>query len=260
MIALLYARLQARAREIARGQSPPAFYRDQAEAVSRSLEIFDSAPLVLELRRDLEGLLEEGYGHGIRHATRVAVDAGALSWIEGRAAGWEEATLRRRMEIAHAAGLLHDVLRREENHAERGAALAARFLSGRLLRTEEIEDIRIAIRNHEAFKAAVPVDTREGALLSDCLYDADKFRWGPDNFTDTLWEMVSASRIPPEEFLARWPAGIESLNRIRGTFRTPTGRLYGPQFIDAGIAIGHELYRLLAEEVARLHSPSPPAR
>ncbi len=222
--AFFYARLQACAREIARSQPPLAFYREEAEAVARSREIFDTAPLVLELRRDLEGVLDEGYGHGIRHAAHVALDAGALCWIEGRAVGGEEPALRRRVEIAHAAGLLHDVLRREENHAERGAALAVRFLSGRRLRTEEIEDIRVAIRNHEAFKPAAAVDSRQGALLSDCLYDADKFRWGPDNFTDTLWEMVASSRMPPEELLARWPAGIESLKRIRGTFRTSTGQ------------------------------------
>ncbi len=258
--AFFYARLQTRAREIAQSQPPLAFYRKEAEAVARSSEIFDTAPLVVELRRDLAGLLEEGYGHGFRHAARVALDAGALCWIEGRAAGSEEPALRRRVEIAQAAGLLHDVLRREENHAERGAALAARFLSGRRLRSEEIEDIRIAIRNHEAFKPVAAVDSRQGALLSNCLYDADKFRWGPDNFTDTLWEMVAATRMPPEELLARWPAGIESLKRIRETFRTPTGRCYGPQFIDTGLAIGERLYRLLAEEVARLQSESPTSR
>ncbi len=249
--AALYARLQARAREIARGMPPPAFYRDEAEAVGRSLAVFESAPLVRSLRHDLGGILDEGYGHGMRHATRVALDAGALVWVEGAKAGIEEAALLRRVEIAHLAGLLHDILRREERHAERGADLAAGLLSGRSLRVEEIEDIRIAIRNHEAFRPVVGVDTREGALLSDCLYDADKFRWGPDNFTDTLWEMVSSAGLTPETLLARWPLGIDSLARIRDTFRTPTGRRYGPQFIDDGIAIGNELHRLLAAEVAR---------
>jgi hypothetical protein len=35
------------------------------------------------------------------------------------------------------------------------------------------------------------------------------------------------------------------LKKIRGTFRTRTGRRYGPQFIDVGIAIGDELYQVL---------------
>ncbi len=258
--ATLYARLQARAREIARDMPPPAFYREQAEAVGRSLAVFESAPLVCSLRHDLKGVLDEGYGHGMRHATRVALDAGALVWIEGARAGIEEGALLRRVEIAHLAGLLHDILRREERHAERGAECAAGLLSGRALRVEEIEDIRVAIRNHEAFQPVVGVDTREGALLSDCLYDADKFRWGPDNFTDTLWEMVASAGLTPEALLARWPLGIESLARIRHTFRTPTGRRYGPQFIDDGIAIGSELHRLLSQEVARRRGGSPAAR
>lgn len=256
----LYARLQARAREIARGMPPPAFYRDKAEAVGRSHAVFESAPLVRSVRQELGEILDEGYGHGMRHASQVALDAGALVWVEGSKAGIEEAALLRRVEIAHLAGLLHDILRREDRHAERGADLAAGLLSGRSLQVEEIEDIRLAIRNHEAFRPVVAVDTQEGALLSDCLYDADKFRWGPDNFTDTLWEMVAAAGLTPEALLARWPLGIDSLARIRDTFRTPTGRRYGPQFIDHGIAIGNTLFRLLAKEVRRCRGGSPAKR
>jgi hypothetical protein len=35
------------------------------------------------------------------------------------------------------------------------------------------------------------------------------------------------------------------LKKIRGTFRSRTGRRYGPQFIDMGIAIGEELYQVI---------------
>jgi hypothetical protein len=38
---------------------------------------------------------------------------------------------------------------------------------------------------------------------------------------------------------------MQSLARIRDSFRTPAGRTYGPQFIDLGLAIGEELYRLI---------------
>jgi hypothetical protein len=42
------------------------------------------------------------------------------------------------------------------------------------------------------------------------------------------------------------------LKKIRDTFRSRTGRRYGPQFIDMGIAIGQELYEvILADFVSR---------
>jgi hypothetical protein len=38
---------------------------------------------------------------------------------------------------------------------------------------------------------------------------------------------------------------MEFLKKIKDTFRTPTGRKYGPGFIDLGVAIGDELYKEL---------------
>ena len=43
---------------------------------------------------------------------------------------------------------------------------------------------------------------------------------------------------------------MESLRRIKATFRSTAGRRYGPQFIDLGIAIGEELYRVITTEFA----------
>jgi hypothetical protein len=43
---------------------------------------------------------------------------------------------------------------------------------------------------------------------------------------------------------------MESLERIRGTFRSPTGRRYGPEFIDIGIEIGWRLYDVILDEFA----------
>jgi hypothetical protein len=40
-----------------------------------------------------------------------------------------------------------------------------------------------AIRNHEAFRKILESEDKSARLVSDSLYDADKFRWGPDNFT-----------------------------------------------------------------------------
>jgi hypothetical protein len=244
----LYTHLRARAREIAARFPAMDFYQKEAAAVEVSRQLFETAPLVVELRHQMAAGLEDDFGHGVLHATQVALDAGALTQIEGRAAGYTGDYLLRRTCIAHCASLLHDVLRKQSNHAEQGASHAARLLTAHPLSADEIEDICIAIRNHEAFKTTVSVNTREGALVSDCLYDADKFRWGPDNFTDTLWAMVAFSRPTLGDFVRRYPAGMAGLARIRSTFRTPTGRIYGPQFIDAGIAIGAELYRVIQNE------------
>jgi hypothetical protein len=244
----LYTQLRERACQIVARFPPLDFYRDEAVAVNVSRTLFETTPLVVRLRQRVVTCLEDDFGHGMLHATKVALDAGALTHIEGRAAGYEGGYLARRICIAHCASLLHDIERKQSNHAEQGASHAARLLAEHPLGADEIEDICIAIRNHEAFKTTVSVNTREGALVSDCLYDADKFRWGPDNFTDTLWAIVAFSRSTLRDFVRHYPAGMESLARIRSTFRTPTGRTYGPRFIDAGIAIGEELYRVIHRE------------
>jgi hypothetical protein len=240
-----YDLLRERARAIAVRLGPPEFYRREAAAVAFSRECFDAAPLVAAVRARAAEILENDYGHGLPHATKVALDAGALVAIEAAAAGASGPALRRRVGLAQCAGLLHDIRRKNRDHAAAGAQAAAGLLAGFPLSRIEIEDICAAIRNHEAFQATVPVRTREGALLSDCLYDADKFRWGPDNFTDTLWAMVAFARTPPADFVRYYPRGMQSLARIRDSFRTPAGRTYGPQFIDLGLAIGEELYRLI---------------
>ena len=146
---------------------------------------------------------------------------------------------------AKRAGLLHDIRRAEKNHAERGADEAARLLTEFPIPAGECANIAGAIRNHEAFR---PFRTGAGPserLLSDALYDADKFRWGPDNFTETLWAMIIPRRIPLRALMPRFLSGLEGIRKIRGTFRTATGREYGPDFIDRGLTIGQRLYEEL---------------
>ena len=41
---------------------------------------------------------------------------------------------------------------------------------------------------------------------------------------------------------------MEGLSKIRQTFRTQTGKAYGPEFIDLGIAIGEELLEVIQAE------------
>ena len=245
-----YTLLRERARRIASRFPPVDFYREESAAIGASRVLFESAPLVVDLRRHVANLLEDDFGHGMVHATKVALDAGALIHLEGQAVGYTGAYLERRICIALCAGLLHDIRRKQTHHAEQGAIFARSLLVNYPLSTVEIEDICIAIRNHEAFKDTVSVDTREGALVSDCLYDADKFRWGPDNFTDTLWAMVDFNQPSLSDFVRHYPAGMESVLLIKSTFRTPTGKKYGPRFIDLGITIGDELLRVITTEFA----------
>jgi hypothetical protein len=143
------------------------------------------------------------------------------------------------------AGLLHDIRRNEENHAAAGAEEAERVLRDYPLSRDEIRCICLAIRNHEAFTPTVTSQHPGVQLISDCLYDADKFRWGPDTFTHTLWRIAAHQSLTPQELIERFPWGLRGLFRIQETFRTFTGRAFGPQIIDTGLDIGKEIYRYL---------------
>ena len=244
----VYDRLRERARAIIATYDPPPFYTECRSACSASRKLFECDPLIARLRQFVCRHVEEDFGHGRRHLTKVTLDAGALVRIEGGSAGYPPELLERRMLLVQCAGLLHDLKRKEKDHAQSGARFARRLLAAYPLEETEIEEIGLAIRNHEAFKSPQRAATDSGKLLSDCLYDADKFRWGPDNFADTVWEMVAYHKPSLEDFLNRYPKGMAGIERIKPTFRTPTGRKYGPQFIDLGLAIGRDLLTVIETE------------
>lgn len=247
----VYRHLQQTARRIASTYPTPEFYRFHPIQRRHSMIAFAADPVLGEIRSRIARRLEDNFGHGVSHAVRVTLDAGSLMLIEGRLAGYGTDRLRSQVRVAQCAGLLHDICRRERDHAVAGADLAARLLRPFPFSPEEREDICHAIRNHEAFKPTTPASTPGGDLVAGCLYDADKFRWGPDNFTSTIWEMVAASGIDLPRFVAGYPRAMRFLSEIRGTFRTPTGRRYGPQFIDVGMAIGRELLETVRSEYGR---------
>jgi hypothetical protein len=60
--------------------------------------------------------------------------------------------------------------------------------------------------------------------------------------------MVSYINPPLSAFISRYPQGLQGLQRIKTTFRTKTGKHYGPQFIDLGLRIGQELFDILVTE------------
>ncbi len=246
----IYARLRERARQIVAGLPSPDFYRDHRQACEVSRRFFESDPLIAKLHRHVSDALEDDFGHGLQHAVRVTIDAGALMVIEDPAAGRDQPALKRRLQVVQSAGLLHDIRRKHKDHARLGATYARSVLENYPFSTAEIEDICRAIHNHEAFKAKITCSTSQGLLVSDCLYDADKFRWGPDNFTDTLWDMLSFVNPPLAKFMARYARGMQVLEDIKSTFCTATGKKYGPQFIDIGLAAGRQLYEVIQREYA----------
>ncbi len=249
---IIYARFRKRARQIVSRHPSPDFYQDHSFANEMSRQYFETNPFTVELREFVAKHLEENFGHGLEHAIKVAIDAGALMIIENKLAQQPDNRINRRVAVVQWAGLLHDIKRRKENHAIKGSDHARKVLKPYPLDPSEVDNICRAIRNHEAFTPTVKADTIEGALVSDCLYDADKFRWGPDNFTDTLWAMVSDFKIPVVEFMDLYPEGMEKLAEIKHTFRTRTGKKYGPQFIDLGVSIGKELFNVINTEFAHL--------
>lgn len=246
----IYIRIRKRACQIVFRFPSPDFYKDFPEAVRLSRECFETEPVICRLRAFAEKHLNDDFGHGLKHAVKVSLDAGALMMIECSRAEYSEEWAMRRMLVTQCAGLLHDIKRKEAEHAVKGAEYAREVLKNYPLSRFEAEDIAQAIRNHEAFKDSVAINTPEGLLLSDCLYDADKFRWGPDNFTDTVWDMVSFFKTPLPKFMELYPKGMKKIAEIRNTFRTYTGKKYGPQFIDTGLAIGEELLSVIRSEFA----------
>ena len=210
--------------------------------------MFETDPIVSKIRHRVAEDLKGNIGHGKKHAAKVTVDAGALMLIEGKSAGYHGEYLRRRMLLAQCAGVLHDAKRKECDHAIRGAEYARLLLKEFPFCPSEIEDVACAIRNHEAFKALVDINTTEGKLISDCLYDADKFRWGPDNFSDTVWAMVRFFQTPLPKFVDLYPKSMELIESIKPTFRTHTGKLYGPEIIDIGLDIGKEIFNMIHME------------
>ncbi len=240
-----YLGAQRLCERIASGMEPPRFYLDKKAEVEESRDAFENHPLV----RDAVAIVEnrgDVLGHGLSHARKVAIDAGALVLVETH--GRESPQRRRRLLLlAHLSGVLHDIKREQPEHARRGAEEAALILEDFDISGGEREAIVQAIRNHEAFKASEPLQDPSLQLISDALYDADKFRWGPDNFTETVWMMVAPLKVPIAALLGHFETSLEGIVRIKDTFRTPTGRVYGPDFIDKGLLIGKELYRELSQ-------------
>ncbi len=231
------------AEEIASSLGPPRFYVEKEQEVAISRSVFDQDPLIRKGFRIMEASAGS-YGHGLAHAQKVAVDAGAII-INEAPATHERNYPKRLLLLSHLAGLFHDIKRSSPNHAQAGAEEADIILKDFDITDYERQAVRDAIRNHEAFQLQERIDDPFVKLLSDALYDADKFRWGPDNFTEMLWDIVIPLDIPLKKLLTHFMPGMKGIEKIGKTFRTSTGKKYGPDFIDRGLKTGYRLYEAL---------------
>ncbi len=239
-------KLQREAERIASKHPLPEFYTRFKAQAAMARRLFYSHPGIVRLRQEIEPLFCEELGHGLYHSSRVSIDCASLLCIETGSDRMKPIAVERLMTIGIYAGLLHDIRRDAVNHAECGADEAERLLCGFHLSRNEIACVCNAIRNHEAFTSSGPTAGRRWMqLISDCLYDADKFRWGADTFTHTLWHMVDHKGLSPHDLIASFPWGMSGTYRIIDTFRTSTGRQYGPEIIQTGVEIGKEIYRYL---------------
>ncbi len=237
----VYQKLKKTAVALAQTLPSPTFYGKHARAVQDAEETLKADELVRKCREHLnESQLE--CAHGMCHCEAVARDAGALILIEAPARGIVGPEIDRLFIAALIAGLLHDIKRRENDHALLGSIEAGRILSSLGMDCKYRVYISDAIKNHEAFKETHNSDDHAGRLVSDALYDADKFRWGAENFTTTLWLMVEAHNTPLKTLYESFREKMKGVEKIKETFRTETGKRYGPEFIDQGIRIGNVVY------------------
>jgi hypothetical protein len=243
----IYEEMIAASRDITASFPQPRFYVFCREPLNLSHSLFDEDAQVMKCRTLILSELKDDLGHGIDHSERVALEAGALAYIEGERLSQEESFRREACLLAQIAGLLHDLRRNEKSHAKASAFAAARMLQEFSISPEKGEYIVQAIANHEAFVEPKRIDSPVGQIISDALYDADKFRWGPENFTHTLWQMLRFSRARIVPLIRRFPKGMEGISQIKETFRTETGKIYGPEFIELGLKIGGKIYQFLQE-------------
>ncbi len=241
MLHAVYQKLQDRAIALARALPLPSFYQQHAPLLKRSDEALRANEMVKRCRTHLDSSQLE-CAHGLCHCEAVARDAGAIVLLEAGPLNLGDAEAGALFVTAIIAGLLHDIKRKEQDHAVRGSIEAERILSGLGMDLRERQYIADAIRNHEAFQETFDRDDSAGRLVSDALYDADKFRWGAENFTTTVWLMVEARSTPPESLHRMFREKMKGIEKIKETFRTDTGRRYGPEFIDQGITIGNAIY------------------
>lgn len=242
---LNYARLKQKALKAAERLGEPSFYVDHRSELQIAHELLRTNRILKKCRFYLNESLM-GVGHGMAHSEAVAVDAGAIIQVESKLYGVGSKLLKELIVYVQIAGLLHDIRRNEKDHTIKGSDEAKKILSGFKIDSRYKRYIATSIKNHEAFKEVTESENEIAKLISDSLYDADKFRWGPDNFTTTIWLILDSINTPLDILCSNFIENIKYIEKIKETFRTETGKKYGPEFIDMGIMIGNIIYKEMA--------------
>ncbi len=136
--------------------------------------------------------------------------------------------------LAILAGLLHDATRLDEDGEAKAAELSRSILAQYPLTDEERDIIARAIRDHEIRDGYIPPCDPRAALLSAALYDADKFRYGPDIYVTSLWEFCDYEDMPTPHALKCLSAAENRLPELSGTFRSRPGRSFGEEHLECG--------------------------
>lgn len=237
-----YQKYRELTKKIVRKTPSPFFYYACKKELAASVHFFQTDPLVRKIQYSASFFLKNNLGHTMAHSKKVALEAGALILREMKGDEKKGHEIERMVRLAHCSGLLHDIARKEKDHAAKGALKAEKLLEAEKFPVEDIQIICEAIRRHEAFREYPEPVTYDEKLLSDCLYDSDKFRWGPDNFAYTVWDMLEAASVPVKIFLQHYREGLRGIEKIRTSFRSESGKLFGPEFIDIGMMIAERLY------------------
>ncbi|MDH4268475.1 MAG: hypothetical protein OEW45_22855, partial [Deltaproteobacteria bacterium] len=148
----IYEEMIAACRNIAASFPPPRFYADGERWLALSRSAFNQNQQVKRCRELVLHELQDNLGHGMGHAEKVAVEAGALTYIEGERLSMGQEVRHEAGFLAQMAGLLHDLRRGEKEHAQASASAARKILEGfPSISLEKGNYIVEAIANHEAF-------------------------------------------------------------------------------------------------------------
>jgi hypothetical protein len=238
----IYLQLKANALDTAKKIHKPSFYAKYADELASSFTYFSESTIIQKCRSYIDKAVLHP-AHGVDHCEKVALEAGAIVQIEYKKRALTGIAMADLLLCVHLAGLLHDIKRIEDNHTIAGSIEAEKILNEFELSTRLMKYITAAIRNHEAFKEVLASEDEPARIISDALYDADKFRWGPDNFMTTLWLIIESAGTPVAELYSSFDEKMQGIRRIKNTFRTETGKKHGPEFIDLGIEIGDAIYK-----------------
>lgn len=237
--------LKNHAKKLAKEMPVAAFYLDHATEMAFAWDLFFNHSVLLRLQEDCLAFLYDDYMFGIEHSKKVAHDAAAI--ILSEESGLTQEEKRHLAFLAQVAGLVHDVQRGEDDHAHRSADAVDSILAGYPIEADDVALIVRAVAGHEERTEPSDYPDPPTRLLCQALYDADKFRFGPDIFSTTMWLFCDYNSWSLAETAGQFPKGISAAKAVVHTFRTDVARRYGPELIEQGIKLGETMSRMLIE-------------